>query len=218
MAKIYRFEMHYTDTDNGEDGLSTVHYQTDVPVAGTEPSPSTVLNLILNHFSSTGHNCTKWTNAMYNSAVLTKAVVREEVAPGSGDVPGTSEELLSLPGTLSIGSGVQCPSGLCLWLKFGTGVALRSARGGTHTPGAMSVLVLNQTGQFDQTTSWWTNSVALAAAIKDKLDNVFSSTGDINPGVYSRTRRARGFDPFFFELDVVTPDIDPRWLRRRAQL
>lgn len=218
MAKIYRFEMHYTDTDNAEDGISTVHYQTDVPVAGTEPSASTVLNLILNHFSSSGHNCSKWTGAMYNSAVLTKAVVREEVEPASGDVPATAEELLSLPGTFSIGTGVQCPSGLCVWLRYGTGVALRSARGGTHAPGAMSVLTLNQTGQWDQTTGWWTGILALSASIKDKLDNVFASTGDINPGVYSRTRRARGFSPFFFELDNVTPDIDPRWLRRRAQL
>lgn len=218
MAKIWRFELQSHDDDGGQDEVSHVHYQTDVPLAGTEPSASTVLNLILNHFSSSSHNMTKWTNAMYSQTRLTRAVVRSEVEPGSGDIPETAEEVLSLPGTLSIGTGVQLPSGMCTWLKYDTGVAIRGGRGGTHLPGGMSALVLDSTGRFDTSLTYWTNVNACAASILDKLDNVFSSTGDINPGVYSRTRRARGFSPFFFELEHVTPDRDPRWLRRRQNL
>jgi hypothetical protein len=218
MANIWRWELISEDEDGNQEGVSHVHYQTDVPVAGSEPSAAAILDHILDHFSSSGHNMTKWTNAMYSDTRLTQARVRQEVEPGSGDIPEVASEDLSLPGTLSIGTGAQAPSGLALWLKYGTSAAIRSARGGTHIPGGMSVLTLDSGGTWDSGTTYWTNVNTLAASILDKIDNVFDTTGDINPGVYSRTRRARGFEPFFFELESVTPDENPRWLRRRENL
>jgi hypothetical protein len=215
VAKIYRFELHYLDTDVNVNGVSHVHYQTDVPIVGTEPSASTVLNLILNHYSSSGHNMSKWTAAMYNHAQLTRAVVREEVEPGSGDIPAVSDEALSLLGTLSLGTSARCPSGVAMWLNYKTDNAIRSGRGGTHPPGAQSALVLNSSGNWDTASTWYVNQGLLAASILDPLSNVFDSTGDINPGVYSRTRRARGLSPFFFKLTQVARQTEPKYVRRR---
>lgn len=216
MAKVYRFELLFEDTDNGQEELAHVHYQTDVPIAGSEPSAAEVLDHIMDHYSSSGHNMNKWLNAAYNVCQLTECRVREEVQPGSGDVPAEAAESVGLPGNLSMAGGSHTPSGLSVWQAFRTGAAIRSARGGTHIPGPFNVAALDTVGKWSTGTGFWTAVVALAASIEDKLDNVFQTTGDINPGVYSRTRRARGFDPFFFELDEVIPSTEPRWLRRRS--
>lgn len=217
VANIWRFELESLETYTGQTGLSHVHYRTDVPVLGSEPSAATVLNLVLNHFSTSGHNMLKWANCMYSSAKLTNARVREEVTPGSGDIPEVAAEALSIVGTLGAAGSSHLPSGVCMWQHYSTNAAVRSGRGGTHMPHISNVATLDDTGHWLSSTAVWTNALALGVSIKDKLDNVFDSTGDINPGVYSRTRRLRDLDPFFFELTAVVPSSRPRFLRRREE-
>jgi len=82
----------------------------------------------------------------------------------------------------------------------------------------MSVLTLDSGGSWDSGTSFWTNVNALGASILDAIEDIDIPGTDILPVVYSRTRRARGFEPFTFQLEDVTPDENPRWLRRRENL
>lgn len=203
------------DTYTGEQGISHVHYQTDVPIAGSEPSASSVLGFILSHFSSTGHNLSKWTACMYSSAKLTEARVRQEVETGSGDVPGSAVELLNLPGTLGAAGTSHLPSALSMWQHYTTSVAARYGRGGTHMPHISNVAVLADNGDFLTTTAVWTNALALGVSIADQINDVFSTTGDVKPIVYSRTRRDRGLSPFTFNLAGAVPSQKARWLRRR---
>jgi len=215
MAKIWRFELTGVDGFNGAEFMTHVHYQTDVPPLGSEPNASDILDAIGDHFSSAGHNYSKYTSCMANESQLTEARVREEVAPGSGDVPDVATEVLAVSGTIG-GAGTDAlPSAMCVWLAFSTGAAVRGGRGGTHAPPTMSAARLDGTGKWDTGTGYWTNINALCAAILDPFDNGGITPTDINPKVYSRTRRQRGQSPYTFALTAVTPSDEPRWLRRR---
>lgn len=214
MSKIWRFEVVTLHTPSGQEGVSHVHYQTDVPIAGTEPPASEILDLVISHFSGSAHNMSKWTGVMDAESSVVLARVREEVAPGSGDVPELATEDINITGTLGAGGSSQCPVALCAWIRYQTGVALRSARGGTHSPFVGNSSLLGSSGTWT-TGTWWTNMGLLSDAIADALENVFQTTGDILPGVYSRTRRGRGQSPYFFNLTESSVSLQPRWLRRR---
>lgn len=215
MAKIWRFELEGTDDISGAVFMSHVHYRTDVPILGSEPSAPDVLDMVLGHYSSATHNCSYFTNVMSDAGRLTEARVREEVADPGVDIPEAASEPLSLPGTLGTPGTDALPTAMCVWFAFGTGNAIRSGRGGTHSPPTDAAARLNGSGRWDDSTGYWTNIGILGDRIKDPLSDVFGEGGDINPGVYSRTRRRRGLDPFFFETTSVVPSVRPRWLRRR---
>ena len=216
MATVWRFELTSLDTTSGKDGLTHVHYQTDVPVASSEPSAATVLDQILQHYSSTGHNMSDWQGIMRNSTKLTKARVIEEVTPNSGELADTAEEALNVVGTRGTISGDHLPNEMCFWLAFKSDVASRSARGGTHLPSIIDASELNSIGEWDTGYVNATAMTSLINKIKDDLNDVFASTGDILPIIYSRTRRARSQSPYTFDLKSIVPSSKPRWLRRRA--
>ena len=214
MAHIFRYIVTTEHVPTGTLCQSTCHYQTDVPIAGTEPSAATVLDKLDSHFSTSGKNLLKFGNAMFSSLRIVRTQVRQEVAPNSGDIPEVAEATYSLTGQLS-SSEQWMPVALCPWIRFNTGQAIRSGRGGTHAPPTLDRNQTDADRLFNSGTSYWTAVSALATSYADKLDNVFSETGDINPGVYSRIRHARGDTPYFFELTGAVATRKPRWLRRR---
>lgn len=215
MANIWRFELEGVDDISGAVFMSHVHYRTDVPILGSEPSAPDALDIILGYFSSATHNLSWWTNVMSDAGRLTEARVRQEVANPGVDIPETASEPLSLPGTLGTPGTDALPTAMCVWFQFGSGNAIRSARGGTHSPPTDAAARLNGSGRWDDSTGYWTNITTLGSRIQGQISDAFGEGGDFNPGVYSRTRRKRGLDPFFFELTSVVPSVKPRWLRRR---
>lgn len=217
MSKIWRFELESQDTTNGALGLSHVTYQTDVPLAGTEPDAAEILDHILDHFSSSAHNMSKWTVIMKQQVKLIRARVREELDPTSGDIGEVAEEALNLSGGNGSETGDRLPSAMCIWLSYKTATASRSARGGTHLPPEMDADHLDVSGLWDSTIVTGASWLALAASILDPLDDVFQATGDINPVVYSRTRRGRSLSPYTFPITSVSISNRPRWLRRRER-
>lgn len=214
MAKVYRFTLSGVNTYNGAEYEFGLHYQTDVPALGSEPSAGTVLTQIRQHFSSSGTNLSKLRAAIPSSHSLLKTWVREEVQPGSGDVPAFAEQAETGFGALASSGTDILPGAMAVWHQMKTGNAIRSGRGGTHVPGSVLPADLSEDGHWAVGTTHWTAHLALAAAFLDKLEDVFGGTGDINPVVYSRTRRARG-ESFAFELEAVTPLTQVRWLRSR---
>jgi hypothetical protein len=78
------------------------------------------------------------------------------------------------------------------------------------------VALLDGSGTWDFTSGGFSSLNTLTAKILDPFDTGGTFPADMNPVVYSRTRRARGFDPFTFKLTNVVPSDEPRWLRRRS--
>jgi hypothetical protein len=213
VARVYRFELTGVTTATGVMFVSHVHYQTDVPVGEGEPSASTVLDKILDHYSSSGQNMSKWAAVTGTDAKLTRAVLREEVLDPEATPPNVAEKLLNIPGTVTP-TADKPPTPLCVWIKFNTGLALRSFRGGTHLPPLVSVTPLGSDGTIDTGSAYYTAAGALSDSIEDHLENVFSATGDVNAVVYSRTRRARN-QSFVAQIETAEVRNDFRWLRRR---
>jgi hypothetical protein len=215
MARVYKFVLQGINANNNSEWQSQMHFQTDVPVAQNEPSPGTVLDIILDHFSTSGHDIAKWRATTWNSVSFTRASVIERLAPGSTDVPVSAEEVLALGGTQTAQGNDILPSAVAPWYKFTTGVALRSARGGTHGPPAIYAPLLGADGRWEATGVWWTAVNALADSMKDAMEDVFATTGDINPVVYSERRRELGASPYVFAIEDAKPVQQVRWLRRR---
>lgn len=216
MATVWRWELEGVDDQNGAVCLSHIHYQTDLVVGSLdEPSASDVRDAIDDRYTVGGVPLSRWRNCMSNASRLTETRVREEVMPGSGAIPAVSSQPHSLAGLLGSPGTDALPSAMCVWMAFGTGVAARSARGGTHLPPTMAASFLDGLGRWDDGTGYWTNVLALADDIPGTASTGGVGSVDLNPVVYSRTRRARGLDDWTFRVTAAVPSIEPRWLRRR---
>lgn len=201
--------------DRGVACVSSLHYQTDVPIAGSEPSPQTVLDKLDEHFSTSGKNMGLWRALLNNGAKLVETRLYEEVDPLSDDAPAGVLNPYDLAGTSgSLGSDVL-PVELCVYISLTTAKLGRSYRGGVHTPPMSDPADLSNTGLVDTGRPIYTAYGALGTAIVDVLDDVFSTTGDIKPIIYSRTRRSRGLS-FSEDITAARVNTKARWLRRRA--
>lgn len=214
MAQIYRYIISIEHVGTGTISQTTCHVQTDVPIAGTEPGAQYVLDQLDQHFSTSGTNLNHIRNAMASTLRVVKTQLREEVEPGSGDIPETAENTYGLSGLLSA-SAATLPLAVCVWYRFNTGVGIRSARGGTHGPPYMAHDSLNSSREIDFATGYGSANATLAAKFADHLNDNFQTTGDINFVIYSRVRRQRGQSPFTFKLTGTVATSKPRWLRRR---
>lgn len=216
MARTYRFELVGNDNENGQEWVTGWHYQTDLPGGSGEDPPADVLDAILSHLSSSGHNMTHFLNCMYSDSSLEVARLRAEEIPSSGIVPVVATEVIGLQGNLSLSGTNPTPSGLAIWLKAQTDAAIRSARGGTHLPPPLSVAAIDSQGQWNTGVTLWSNVVNLCGKMADTLHLGTITVTDIVPRVYSRTRRIRGFTPYTFDIQSWVPSNEPRWLRRRS--
>lgn len=215
MAKVWRYTVSGTMPASSEVWSFNVHYQTDVPIATSEPSAKTVNDKIDEHFSSSGTDLAYITNCLGSGGKVTKTQVYEEVDPGSSDPPAGNVNVYNLSGNGLGSSSDVAPQALCAYISLFTGKLGRSFRGGFHAPPISNPSVLNAAGKWDPAAAYFLDWGALGAKVVDALEDVFSTTGDINPGIYSRTRRRRGQSDWFNELTTYLVRTDPRWLRRR---
>lgn len=215
MAKVWRYTVIGESPSGEERWACNLHYQTDVPTIGTEPGADTVLTQIDQHFSTSGTGLQLWRNTIDPASKLVETRLYEEVNPASDDIPTGHVNVYNLVGLGNAISGDILPTAMCVYLTLFTGKLGRSFRGGVHTPPVRRPADLDGGGTWDNASNHWTQVVALGTAIVDQLEDVFQTTGDINPVIYSRTRRARGEDQFANKLTTFRANADVRWLRRR---
>lgn len=211
MANIWRFTVGGIDTLNGQDWVSHVHYRTDVHTGYGEPDAATVLDKVQSHYSSSGHNLSKWLGTFLSAGELQYARVYQEVETWNGEIATTAEETHSFAGTASGASTDADSSATCAWIALSTGFASRNFRGGTHIPSPISVTAV-QSGRFRTDSGWWANLQTLGDAIIDSID---LTEYDLNPVIYSRTRRRRGQSPYAQDLSAYAVSREPRFIRRR---
>lgn len=181
----------------------TLHYQTDVPTAGSEPDPGDVAAGIWTLVGAT----LKATAA--NDVTFTSVDVAEQLPPGQIGAAG-SFAISSGSGTVVPNS--QLPYATVPLVNIHTGVASKSSRGWVHLASPrLSTYVGN-----DVWTAAYLNLLNLFAAT---LDDTFSlgtlQITQVNPVVYSRTRHLRGQTPFTFKVKSASANPQVRWLRTR---
>jgi hypothetical protein len=209
VAKIWRctYQAHV----QGQEQLVGLHYQFDGDTGSDEPDAASVAGRVDGILNTVFRVC------IPSSGVLDSLTVREELTPGSTDVPDQSILVLNQAGTGSnAGIGSQ-PFELCALVHRKTAAPIRGARSWVFMPSLMrSVVITNET--------WAAGGTELLAwqAFAAKLDDSSNYggplpgiMGDLNPVAYSRTRRARAQAPWTFRVILGTVDARPRWLRSR---
>jgi hypothetical protein len=217
VAKVWRFTLTGHSALSGEDFQLGYHVQTNMSIGDDEFPATKVLSEIKQHFSATGENLEKFRAITANAITYTRAAVREEVQPGSGNVPGQAADTINLAGTRGTFTGDRLPEEMAAWIKMSSGFSARYARGGTHLMPQLDPSELDSNGR-------WANVGAaayldLAALFHDNMENVGGwglGQSDIINVIYSRTRRARGQDPYTFEILHASVDTKPRWVRSRS--
>ena len=191
----------------------SLHYQTNVGVGGSEPSAATMLDKIDSHFSSSGHNLSKFTACLDGATALTRTSVYQRLTPGDTDAPGQAANSYSLGGSLTASSD-RLPAGIATWLNMRTAKVGRSFRGGTHWPGSFQSADLDANGFWQTGTTFQSVLGTLAAAIVDVINDIDASGTDLNPIIYSLARDRRG-DDASEQITSCTISLKPRFVRKR---
>jgi hypothetical protein len=206
VARTYHFtyQGHYPE---GVQVVTGLHYQTDVPLAGSEPNASDVLDGI------DGKLRTAFLGCCHSTFVVDSAGLREEVTKASGAIPVAASKVVNLPGTVS-SSAVSLPDALCAIIKLRSDAAARSARGYMAMPCPLAAGFLSGSKQW--TGTFYTALQTFAALLDDAISAGSFAPTILNPVVYSRTRHERGFTPYTFRIVEAIPRQDPRWRRSRT--
>jgi hypothetical protein len=202
VARTYRITINCTHVI-GMKFAPTLHYQTDVPTAGSEPDPDDVANGVW------GVIATDIRNAASDWVTFDDLVAGEEVIPPDIGVSGV--KILNVPGLLVHGDA-KIPTGASPLLNLHTGTRSRSARGWTHPPGPTASTQLN--GQ-QWSSAYITLLNNLAAKLDDSFDLGTVFPTHVNPVVYSRKRHVAGESPYTFRVTGATVNPEVKWLRSR---
>jgi hypothetical protein len=155
--------------------------------------------------------------AMLNSgSTFTSITAREEVLPGSGDVPGEGTKSIGLAGTRTASDQHISPA-MCAVVEKKTSAAIKAGNGRLWTPPVLNSGECTNNSQYSTGTAYWTAVVAFAALLDDTLTaGSFPGFGaDVKPVVYSKTRRVRSQSPYTFQITAGVPINRQRWLRSR---
>ena len=188
--------------------VTSLHFVTQPPALGDEPSAGDVLNAINTGLWTLYHNClpTSWTeestevSEMLSPLDLT-TVPRGHVNAGSG------------AGTFSEGDHIL-PEALCAIVALRTGVPRRWARGYIAMPSPKNSGALTDKGRW--AGSYLTNLQALASHLDDDYSIGTVSVTSVIPVVYSRTQHARGADQPWAQVEAGVVRGDSRWRRTRT--
>lgn len=203
MSRVYRATLKCSYSD-GTLIEPSVHYQTDVPLAGGEPDHQDVVDGIYDLLG------TAFLNTLPVSVTFDDLVAAEQtIAPDIG-VVGTHH--VGAVGT-GQGSGQLVPRALVPLFSLHTDVHSRSARGHFFgcSPGGTAPL---------ESGLWASSGVqpyldAFAALLDNSFDLGTAQITHVNPVVYSRKRHQQGASPYTFRVTSAVAKTRPTWLRSR---
>src|SRR5689334_3775947 len=147
MAQVYRCA--YESTCQGVQIVNTFHVVADQASGETGPSSADSVRDAL-HAALT----TKYRAILGSDTTVGSLVVREELDPGSLDVPAMSVQTIGLAGTGGIGPP-RAPLSLTQVVAFKTDAAVRGALGRMFIPVA-DANTLTSSGQFTNSGAWVT--------------------------------------------------------------
>jgi hypothetical protein len=165
-------------------------------------------------------NIVDWLASPYRAMLSTRdrldsIVVREELGPGTA-IPETAERVDTWPGT-RFGATYNMDLQICAWAKTKTNAAVRGGHGGFFGTPAVDEAAFGGThGQIATGNAYYLAVRAFADALLAGHDmGVLGADGHLSYVIYSRTRRFRGDDQYYFDGQSVTIDLRPHFLRSR---
>lgn len=206
MSRVYRVTFRAFDVDDNSLIQPSLHYQTDVPPLGDEPDPDDVASEV---YDLVG---TEFLACCSSRITLTELVAREEVLAEEETVPAVGRHGVNASGTLSYANG-DLPRELVGIVNIKTGAAIRSGRGYITLPGPYNESFLSSR---IWASTYFTVLAAFAAKLDDQGHIGTVQITDLNPVVYSKTRRKAGKDPWTFRVTGGVANARPHWRRSRG--
>lgn len=151
-----------------------------------------------------------FTNVTYDTVTVT-----EEVDWWNGTVPDQAIKSIGLAGTLGAADG-KASRAQCAWMKFSTGVPVKGAHGGMHSPPWNNSTSVGSDGLWLTSGGAWTAVQDLASTLLAGHDQGTGGIdGHISLVVYSTTRRRRGDANYYFDVKSIVVDRNVHFLRSR---
>lgn len=210
MAIPYRVAL-MSDHTSGVRIVNTFHVVSTGDTLGEDSNAADVRDALVTALK------TKYKAILAPTITLQSLVVREELAPGSLDVPDEASETIGEVGTLTV-SGDMTPLPLCVLATLYTNAAVRSGHGRLFLPGFVPASFLASSGQWDTSIAWWTSNLKnfLDELVTDHHAGGTPGGSTVHPVVYSRTRRAAALPNYWFDVVSYTRRTQPHWLRSRT--
>ena len=202
MARTYRITIRCHHA-NGVLVEPNLHYQTDVPIEGSEPDPGDVAGGVWDVIGTAFRAC------MHQETMVDEVIAAEEVVPPAIGV--AASRTIGLFGSNN-GDQIAISHANVPLFNRHTNTRSRSARGWffMSSPLSNSVLAGN-----NWTNAYQTTLGGLAAL----LDNTFQLGSiiitHVNPVVYSRQRHHQGLTPYTFTVTKGSANPEARWLKSR---
>lgn len=197
---------------NGVLYINTLHYRLegDTAFATNEPTVADVCSEVFNKLGAA------YRALLYGDRHLNRIVGRTEVQTWLGEVASAGEFVSGAAGTLIGGDG-KLPNPLSAVVDLHTDVASRSSRGWLMLPGSVNSADMDGSGKWSAAGDYRTACVAFANLLDDNIQHDVAGVHawHLQPVIYSRTRRKRGQDPYYFFVHSAIVKQDPRWVNRR---
>jgi hypothetical protein len=151
----------------------------------------------------------------YRAMLTTVDTLLDITVTDMGDDPGGPLQYVlvkNVAGTRPTGDGFL-DAAECAMISLSTAVPKRYARGRLFCPPAFNSTALAAGGTFAPANAYWLACVAFAAKLHSSW-TVGANT--YTPGIWSQTRFAGGFTPFFFATTGAIVKNQQHWLRSRA--
>lgn len=210
MATVYRCSFSSTATGNVQ-VVNTFHVvvRKDNPLGG-EAGIDSVRDALMTALK------TKYKSVLASLITLDSFMVREEVDPAGAAIPATSFVNIGEVGTRSSGNN-DAPLSLTMLAKLQSNAAVRSGHGRIFMPPPLDHGAMRNGRDWDPLSSYWLTCKAfLDELVLDHSVGGIGFESTISPVIYSRTRRARGDDNYYFDVSGYTIRSAPHWLRSRS--
>lgn len=160
---------------------------------------------------------TKYRAVASTDTTVQSLTVREELTPGSTDIPRESVQTIGLAGTRAV-ADTNLPASMTLLATIRTNAAVRSGHGRVFLLPPVEQAALTGSAIWRTTNAYWLNAITfMAELISDHTHTTLGvPDGSIDPVIYSRTRRERGDANYYFDVTAYVLRPAPHWLRSRA--
>ena len=210
MTNIWRCAYDSTGP-NGVELVNTFHIKADPGALSSEATAHAVADGV-----------DSWLTTLYRAVApdnftVNSLAVRQEVAPGSGDVPSEWSKTIGTAGTRA-SSGWTLPVPMCMLVSVKTNAAVRSGHGRMFMPPGLVPGALLAGGLWSLTLTYGT---AVSAFFDALLAGHDIGTEGIDAShlsyvIYSRTRRQAGLSQYYFDVTSYVRRAAPHWLRSRS--
>jgi hypothetical protein len=209
MATVWR--CNYDSIRGGVGIVNTFHVVARPDSGSDDPSADTVRDVLDAALT------TKYRALLTADATVLDLTVREELAPGSSDIPRESVKTIGAAGTRTV-TDTNLPNSITQLVTIRTNAAVRSGHGRLFLPPPVNSNALTATGIWRATDAYWINATTFMTELN--LNHNWTvlglPVGHLSTIVYSRTRRARGDSAYYFDMTGYVQRTAPHWLRSRS--